>query len=253
MTVKIDGENLTIQDVHRVAREGEEVEISEDCIDDIEKSRSIVEDTLESDEDVYGINTGFGELANVKIEKDKTEQLQKNLVLSHASGVGEPLDEEIVRGVMLLRANTLAKGYSGARLEVIQTLVDMLNENVHPVIPCKGSVGASGDLAPLAHMSLVLIGQGKAVYDGEELPGREAMEKAGLEIIELKAKEGLALLNGTQVMTAIGALAVHDSELLLKSAQIASAMSLESLMGTDAVFDERIHEARPHDGQMACA
>ncbi|MFW5904477.1 MAG: aromatic amino acid lyase [Candidatus Saliniplasma sp.] len=159
MTVKIDGENLTIQDVHRVAREGEEVEISEDCVEDIKKSRSIVEDTLESDEDVYGINTGFGELANVKIERDKTEQLQKNLVLSHASGVGEPLDEEIVRGVILLRANTLAKGYSGVRLKVIQGLVDMLNKNVHPVIPCQGSVGASGDLAPLAHMSLVLIGR----------------------------------------------------------------------------------------------
>lgn len=253
MTVKINGESLTIKDVVKVSRKGEEVEISEDCIEGIERSRSIVEETLKSDEDVYGINTGFGELANVKIERDKTEQLQKNLVLSHASGVGEPLDEEIVRGVMLLRANTLAKGYSGARLKVIQTLVNMLNEKVHPVIPCKGSVGASGDLAPLAHMSLVLIGEGKAVYDGVELSGKEAMEKAGIETVELKAKEGLALLNGTQVMTAIGALTVHDSELLLKSAQIASAMSLESLMGTDAVFDKRIHDVRPHDGQITCA
>lgn len=253
MTVKIDGENLTIQDVHRVAREEEEVEISEDCVEDIKKSRSIVEDTLESDEDVYGINTGFGELANVKIERDKTEQLQENLVLSHASGVGEPLDEEIVRGVMLLRANTLAKGYSGVRLKVIQGLIDMLNKNVHPVIPCQGSVGASGDLAPLAHMSLVLIGRGKALYDDDKLSGKKAMERAGIDTIELKAKEGLALLNGTQVMTAIGALAVHDSELLLKSAQIASAISLESLMGTDAVFDERIHDIRPHEGQISCA
>lgn len=253
MTVKIDGESLAIEDVVKVSRKGEKIEISEDCIKGIERSRSIVEETLKSDEDVYGINTGFGELANVKIERDKTEQLQKNLVLSHASGVGEPLDEEIVRGVMLLRANTLAKGYSGARLKVIQRLVDMLNKKVHPVIPCKGSVGASGDLAPLAHMSLVLIGEGKAVYDGEELKGKEAMKNAGLETVELKAKEGLALLNGTQVMTSIGALAVHDAELLLKSAQIASAMSLESLMGTDAVFDKRIHDARPHQGQIACA
>jgi len=253
MTVKIDGESLTIEDVNRVARKGEEVKISEDCLEGIKRSRDIVDETLKSNEDVYGINTGFGELANVKIERDKTEQLQENLVLSHASGVGDPFEEEIVRGVMLLRANTLAKGYSGARLEVIQTLVDMLNEEVHPVIPCKGSVGASGDLAPLAHMSLVLIGEGRALYDGKELSGNDAMKKAGLETIELKAKEGLALLNGTQVMTAIGALAVHDSELLLKSAQIASAMSLESLMGTDAVFDRRIHDARPHEGQIACA
>lgn len=253
MTVIIDGERLTIEEVYRVAVEDEVVGIAEECKQKIERSRKIVEEKLEGDEDVYGINTGFGDLASVKIERDKTKELQKNLIFSHASGVGEPLNEEIVRGAMLLRANTLAKGFSGVRFEVVNTLVDMLNGKVHPVVPAKGSVGASGDLAPLAHMSLVLLGEGEAFYEGERIDGKKAMKEAGIETLELKAKEGLALLNGTQVMTAIGALVIHRTRSLLKSAQIAGSMSLEALMGTSAALDKRVHQIRPHEGQMRCA
>ncbi len=253
MTVYIDGENLTIEEVHRVSRNHEEVKMAEVCREKIEISRDVVEDKLDGEEDVYGINTGFGDLANVKIEKEKTEDLQKNLIRSHSSGVGDLLDKDVVRGTMLLRANTLAKGYSGIRMKVISLLIDMLNEGVHPVIPSQGSVGASGDLAPLAHMSLVLMGEGEAFYEGERLSGEKALVSADLEPIELKAKEGLALVNGTQIMTAIGALTVHDGKRLLKAAQIAGAMSLEALKGTDAVFDDRIHQIRPHQGQIDCA
>ncbi|MBS3782694.1 MAG: histidine ammonia-lyase [Candidatus Thermoplasmatota archaeon] len=253
MAVYIDGENLSIEDVYEVSRNHEKVELAGVCEEKVERSRKVVEKKLEEDEDVYGINTGFGDLANVKIEREKTEELQKNLIRSHASGVGESLDEDVVRATILLRANTLAKGYSGVRLKVIEHLIEMLNRGVHPVIPCQGSVGASGDLAPLAHMSLVLMGEGEAFYEGERLSGGEALDRAGLDPVELKAKEGLALVNGTQVMTAIGAIALHDGKRLLKAAQIASAMSLEALKGTDAVFDSRIHEIRPHPGQIECA
>ncbi|MFW6040889.1 MAG: histidine ammonia-lyase [Thermoplasmatota archaeon] len=253
MTVIIDGESLTIDEVHKVARVHEEVAIGEECLQKIESSRKVVEKKLEEDEEVYGINTGFGELANVKIEREKTEKLQRNLVLSHASGVGAPLDIDVVRGMMLLRANTLVKGFSGVRLKVVDTLVDMLNKGVHPVVPSQGSVGASGDLAPLAHMSLVLLGEGEALYEGKKMSGKEALKRSDIEPISLEAKEGLALLNGTQMMSAIGALAVRDAELLLKAAQIASAMSLEALMGTSTAFDKRIHDVRPHPGQVACA
>ncbi len=253
MTVKIDGESLTVRMVHRVARDMEKVELCDHCRAKIEDSRKIVEDVLEKGDTVYGINTGFGELANVAIKKEKTEELQVNLVRSHATGVGEPLDTDVVRGTMLLRANTLSKGYSGVRVELIETLRDMINQGVHPVIPAKGSVGASGDLAPLAHMSLVIIGEGEAEYNGKVIDGGTAMERAGIQTLDLKAKEGLALLNGTQVMTAIGALAVRDAKKLLKAAQIASAMSLEALKGTSSAFDERIHAIRPHPGQMKCA
>ena len=253
MTVKLNGNSLKIQDVRRVAREGEAVELCPECRQGITKSREIVEGLLKEGKNVYGINTGFGELANVRIEDEKTRELQKNLIESHASGVGEPLDEEVVRAAMLLRANTLAKGYSGVRPVVIDTLISMLNRGVSPVVPSQGSVGASGDLAPLAHMSLVLIGKGEALFEGEKMEGGEAMSRAGIEILELQAKEGLALLNGTQVMTAIGALAVNDGWNVLKSALVASAMSLEALKGTAAPFDARIHMVRPHPGQVKCA
>lgn len=253
MTVDIDGEGLTIEDVHRVAREYEEVRLDEKNREKIRASRNIVEESIESEDDIYGINTGFGDLANVKIPEDRIEELQENLVRSHASGVGDALEEDVVRGTMLLRINTLSKGYSGVRLKVIEHLIEMLNRRVHPVIPSKGSVGASGDLAPLAHMSLVLIGEGEAYHEGEKLSAKKALSRVGLEPSQLKAKEGLALLNGTQVMTAIGALSARDGRQLLKAAQIASGMSLEALKGTDAVFDDRIHEVRPHPGQKRCA
>ncbi len=253
MTVLIDGKSLSIKQVHKVSRLNEKVKLNEQYIPNIISSREKIDDVLNGSETVYGVNTGFGDLANVTIDKNKTEELQKNLVHSHASGVGEPLDEDVVRGILLLRANTLSKGYSGVRFKVIKTLLKMLNEGVHPVIPCQGSVGASGDLAPLAHLSLVLIGEGEAYYDGEKMEGSLAMKEAGIEPISLKAKEGLALLNGTQMMTSIAALALHDAEILLKSAQIAGAMSLEALKGTSKAFDKRIHEVRPHPGQISCA
>ncbi len=253
MTVTIDGNSLSVDDVYRVAKMYEKAILAPGIIEKIERSRERVEGLMKNGKTIYGINTGFGELANRSIDDDKLEELQENLILSHASGVGTPLDQEIVRSAMLLRANTLAKGYSGVRRIIVDTLLRMLNKGVHPVVPCKGSVGASGDLAPLAHMSLVLIGEGRAEFHNNIMSGKEAMEQADISPVKLKAKEGLALLNGTQIMTGIGALAIRDARILLKSAQIASAMSLEALKGTSAPFDKRVHEIRPHVGQIACA
>lgn len=253
MKIAIDGDSLTLEQVLQVARKGGVVEVTDECILRIERARERVEQVLAEGRTIYGINTGFGELANILIDGDKLAELQKNLILSHACGVGEPFDIEVVRATMLMRANTLAKGYSGVRCDVVNTLVEMLNKRVHPVIPCKGSVGASGDLAPLAHLSMVLIGKGEAEYMGDIKEGRDAMEEAGIEILELKPKEGLALLNGTQVMTGIAALAIHDAGQVLKAAQVASAMSLEALKGTSKAFDKRIHDVRPYPGQSACA
>ena len=251
--MEIDGESLDIEKVIKVARYGEKVEISEKTREKVERSRKVVEDIVEGNRIAYGIKTGFGELQNVIIPKEDAKKLQRNIILSHSSGVGEPLSREIVRASMLIRANALAKGYSGVRYLIVRTLADMLNKGVHPVIPEKGSVGASGDLAPLAHMALVIIGRGNAEYKGEVLDGKEAMKRAGIETVELEAKEGLALINGTPVMNAMGAIAVYDSINLLKHAHVAAAMSLEALKGSDRPFDERIHRIRPHSGQIKSA
>ena len=213
----------------------------------------MIEQILATGETVYGVNTGFGKLADVRIPADRLAQLQTNLVRSHACGVGEPLSEAESRAMLLLRANVLAKGHSGVRPELLELLVNMLNAGVHPVIPAKGSVGASGDLAPLAHLALVLIGEGEAQYEGRRLPGGKALTAAGFQPIQLEAKEGLALLNGTQAMTAVGALGVVHAQRLAALADLAGAMSLEALMGTPAAFDSRIHTARPHPGQVASA
>ncbi len=199
------------------------------------------------------MNTGFGKLSDVRIPAERLAELQINLVRSHAGGVGEPLSEAESRAMLLLRANVLAKGFSGVRVEVPELLVAMLNAGVHPVIPAKGSVGASGDLAPLAHLALVVIGEGEAIYCGEKMPGGDALQRAGLVPLQLAAKEGLALLNGTQAMTAVGALAVARARRVTQLADVAGAMSLEALMGTPVAFDERIHRARPHAGQIAAA
>ncbi|MEA2090052.1 MAG: histidine ammonia-lyase, partial [Thermoproteota archaeon] len=199
------------------------------------------------------VTTGFGALSNVTIHAKDIRELQTNLIRSHSTGVGEPLDTDVTRALMLLRANALAKGNSGIRLETLETLVQMLNKKVHPIIPQKGSVGASGDLAPLAHMTLVMTGEGEAEYQGKVMNGKEAMEKAGIRFSRLEAKEGLALINGTQMMTAIAALAVYDAERLVKTAEIAAAMSLEALCGISDAFDERIHQVRPHPGQVKTA
>jgi len=249
----IDGENLTIEDVVSVARHGNLVELSKNAIEKIKKSRKVVENFVSQEKTVYGVTTGFGEFKNVFISKEQTRELQENLIRSHSVGVGNPLPEEIVRATMLLRANSLAKGYSGVRVEIIETLCQMLNKKVHPVIPEKGSVGASGDLAPLSHMALVLMGEGEVFYNGKRMKGKEALKLAGIKPVTLSSKEGLALNNGTAVMTAIAVLTLYDAENVLKCADIAAAMTLEALLGIDKAFDERIHKLRPHLGQIKCA
>ena len=249
----IDGKNLTLQDVVQVCRFYKEVELSEEAKENILNSRKVVDEFVENEKVVYGITTGFGKFSDVTISKEDSKLLQKNLIVSHAVGAGDPFPTEIVRGIMLLRINSLAKGYSGIRLETIQTLIDMLNKRVHPVIPEKGSLGASGDLAPLAHMVLPMIGLGKAEYEGEVMDGASAMAKAGIETIELTSKEGLALINGTPAMTSVGALTVYDAINLMKVADIAAALSFEAQRGVVNALDSRIHQLRPHRGQIDTA
>lgn len=251
--IRIDGNNLGIEDVVQVARENIFVALTEESVEKIHRSRKIVDDFVNEEKVVYGITTGFGKFSDVMISKDEAKQLQKNLIMSHACGVGEPLPEETSRAAMLLRANALAKGFSGVRLETIQTLLDMLNKGVHPVIPEKGSLGASGDLAPLSHMVLVMMGMGEAFYQGKRMSGQEAMEKAGIVPVELTSKEGLGLINGTQIMTAVGTLCFYDAMMLMKTADIAGAMTLEALRGITDAFDVRIHQVRPHAGQLQSA
>ena len=251
--VVIDGESLDIEKFVKVARFGEKVDIDPSAMERMKGSHETLKRIIESDRVAYGIKTGFGDLQNVVIPAEDLRDLQRNIVLSHAVGMGRPFHTEIVRGSMLIRANALLKGYSGIRPVLAETLMKMLNEGVHPVIPEKGSVGASGDLAPLAHMALVMIGRGEAEYKGDIMPGARAMEMAGIDTLELEAKEGLALLNGTPVMNAMAAMAVYDSENLILHAHIAAAMSMEALGGIVAPFDERVHQARPHMGQIMSA
>jgi histidine ammonia-lyase len=253
MTVIIDGESLTIGELVRVARHGEQVELSEAALDGILASRDVIESAIRNGKTVYGVNTGFGDLAEVTINEDDVAKLQVNLIRSHSVGVGDPFSEEVVRGMMLLRANALAKGYSGVRLDVIETLLEMLNNGVIPIVPQQGSVGSSGDLAPLAHMALVLIGEGHANFKEKEYTGSEAMKKAGIKPISLQAKEGVALINGTQPMCALGALVVYDALDIVRNSSIAAAMSLEALRGTRRAFDEKIHLVRRHEGQLEVA
>jgi histidine ammonia-lyase len=236
-----------------VAREHRRVEISSDARERMSASRAVVERLVAEDATAYGITTGFGDLANVRIEPSETGELQRNLVRSHAAGVGEPLPEEVVRAMLLLRAHTLAIGLSGVRPALTGLLCEMLNASVHPVIPSRGSVGASGDLAPLAHLALVVIGEGEADTPAGRLPGATALEQAGLSPMRLQAKEGLALLNGTQLMAGIGALMLHDGLTLAATADVIGAMSLEAMQGTAVAFSEALVAARPHAGQMASA
>ncbi len=251
--VILDGLSLTLQDVADVARKGYKVELDPKAVERVKASRKIVDKFVDEGKVVYGITTGFGKFSDTVISKEDTAELQRNLIISHACGVGKPFSEEVTRAIMLLRINNLVKGYSGARLSTIETLLAMLNEGVHPVIPEKGSLGASGDLAPLSHMVLPLIGEGEAMYKGEELPGREAMKKAGLTPIELTSKEGLSLINGTQVMTAVGALTVYDAQKLMKLSDMSASLTIEALRGITDAFDPRIHAIRPHKGQMDTA
>jgi histidine ammonia-lyase len=253
----IDGRPLTLAEIESVAAESAEIRrpvaISPAAIARVAQSRQVIESIIASGQTVYGVNTGFGKLADVRIPAGRLAQLQTNLVRSHACGLGDPLSQAESRAMLLLRANVLAKGLSGIRPELLQLLVAMLNAGVHPVIPAKGSVGASGDLAPLAHLALVVIGEGEAVFQGRRQPGAQALAAANLNPIQLAAKEGLALLNGTQAMTAVGALTVAHARRLAHIADLAGAMSLEALKGTPVAFDPRIHQARPHPGQIASA
>jgi histidine ammonia-lyase len=251
--LELDGQALTLEEVAAVALGEERVGLAPSARARAERSRAVVEKIVAEGRTVYGVNTGFGKLSDVHIEPSELRELQLNLVRSHACGVGQPLSLMETRAMLLLRANVLALGYSGARPLIIETLVQMLERGVHPLIPEKGSVGASGDLAPLAHLALVVIGEGEAVYQGESLSGAEAMRRAGIEPVLLEVKEGLALLNGTQAMAAVGGLALHRALRLAQVADVAGAMTLEALRGTPVAFDERIHHARPHQGQIDVA
>ncbi|MCJ7691262.1 MAG: histidine ammonia-lyase [Clostridiaceae bacterium] len=252
-SIQINGNKLTLDEIVKVARQGYKVELTKEAEDRVVKSRSIVDEIVDNNRVIYGITTGFGKFSDVTISGEDCKQLQRNLIISHACGTGKSFSNEIVKTIMLLRANALAKGYSGIRLSTLKTLIQMINSGLNPMIPEKGSLGASGDLAPLSHMVLPMIGEGEAEFNGEILTGKEAMKKAGIEIIELTAKEGLALINGTQVMTAVGALAVYDSINLLKTSDIAAALSLEALRGVRDAFDPRTHSIRPHNGQIQTA
>jgi histidine ammonia-lyase len=251
--VVLDGDSLTVEDVVAVAREGAPVQVPEPVREQVRESRARVEGVLDSGEAVYGLNTGFGELVDQRIPPDDVDQLQTNLVRSHAAGVGDELPTEAVRAMMVTRINALVKGYSGVRESVVDLLVGMVNEGVHPVVPSRGSLGASGDLAPLAHVALVLIGEGTAELDGEGLPGGDALATVGLEPVSLKAKEGLALINGTQLTVGLAALAVQDAARAVRAADAAGALTTEVTMGTTAACDPAIHEVRPHAGQRAAA
>lgn len=250
--VAIDGETLTIEDVIAVARQNAIVTISQETEKKVRQSRGILE-RLKEKKAIYGVNTGFGAFGNITIAAEDIKELQVNLIRSHSSGVGNPLKRDVTRALMLLRANTLTKGYSGVRLKIPETLIQMLNKGVHPIIPEKGSVGASGDLAPLSHMVLVMIGEGKAEYSRQILDGRYAMSKANIATVSLDMKEGVALNNGTQMMTAIAALTIYDARNLVKTAEVAAALSLEALCGIVDAFDDRIHRVRPHEGQKKTA
>lgn len=248
--IELSGQKLTLDQIHDVAVNRQAVKLAIEARARVEQSRRTVEDIVRSGKTVYGVNTGFGKLSDVRIEVSQLHELQLNLVRSHACGLGAPLAEAEVRAMLLLRANVLACGYSGARPELIDALVSMLERGVTPIIPEKGSVGASGDLAPLAHLALTVIGEGEAMYQGQRLPGAEALRRASLEPLALEVKEGLALLNGTQAMEAVGALALYRAERLARLADVAGAMTLEAVRGTPVAFDERIHQARPHLGQL---
>lgn len=249
----INGKDLGLQDVVNVARFGCKVSLADEAKERVLQSRNYIDKLVQEERKVYGITTGFGKFSDVRISKSETELLQKNLIVSHSCGTGPLFPEETVRAVMLLRANALSRGYSGVRLETIQALLDLLNHGIHPAIPEKGSLGASGDLAPLAHMTLPLLGLGEAFFQGRLMPGGQALEAAGLKPVILTSKEGLALINGTQVLTACGAIAAYDAQKIMKLADISAAMTGEALGCITDAFLPELHELRPHRGQINTA
>jgi histidine ammonia-lyase len=249
----LDGERLSLKDIEQVVFKNYKVRLGEQTLRKIKKCRIFLENKLKEDKIIYGINTGFGALAGKRIPKDKLEDLQTNLILSHAAGSGELLPHEIVKAIILLRAHTLAQGYSGVRLEVVELLLELLNHDIIPLVPAQGSVGASGDLIPLAHLALALLGEGKVLYQGKLMAAAQALQQAGLRPLKLAAKEGLALINGTQMMSAILSLVVIDSERLLKYADLMAALSFFALQGNPSCLQAELHQARPHPGQIASA
>ncbi len=248
-TIVIDGNPLTRADVISVARDGVTVVTSPHLADRMRPARDVVESAVDSSEVVYGITTGFGALASTHIGRDQTEALQYNLVRSHAAGVGDPLPDIVVRAMLLLRARTLSQGHSGVRPEIVERLIEMLNRGILPLVPSQGSVGASGDLAPFAHLALPLIGEGEVRWNGETLTGAQALAKAGLEPLRLQTKEGLSLLNGTEGMAAMGILAHYQANTLLLAADVACALTVEAVMGSSRPFRPEVHALRPHPGQ----
>lgn len=251
--IELDGRHVTLEAIEAIARQGVGLVVSDEAYERVRASRAVVERWCSTGVPIYGVTTGVGRMANVLIDPADTETLQHNLVRSHAAGTGSPLSEEQVRAAGVLRVSALAAGYSGIKAETLELLVELLNRGVTPVVPSQGSVGASGDLAPLAHMTLTLIGEGEATYQGERLPSVQALARAGLAPLRLGAKEGLSLINGTEIMTGIGALCVLRAERLLRAADVIGAMSLEAFLGTDRVFDRRINALRPHQGQAQVA
>jgi histidine ammonia-lyase len=251
--IELTGLDLTLEDVELVAHGTTEVQLAATARERMEASRRTVEELVASGATVYGVTTGFGDLASHRIEPADAARLQENLLISHAAGVGPMHGRHTIRAMMLLRANALARGQSGCRPLIVERLLDFLRLGIHPLVPEQGSVGASGDLAPLAHLALPLIGRGQVELGGELVAGAEALRRNGLEPLRLEAKEGLALLNGTQQMTAIGVLVLLHSERLLATANVAAAMSTEALLGTDVAFSEAYQQARPHPGQIRVA
>ncbi|HUF13137.1 MAG TPA: histidine ammonia-lyase [Longimicrobiales bacterium] len=253
-TLRLTGEDLTLEDVGRVAGAAPpRVELDPAALERVRAARAVIDRAVAEQRVVYGVTTGFGALSDVVIPTDRLRELQANLIRSHSAGLGRPLPEDETRAITLLRANVLARGHSGVRPLVIDTLAELLNRRIHPVIPERGSVGASGDLAPLSHLALVLMGEGEAMVDGVRMSGAEALERAGLEPVVLEAKEGLALNNGTQAMTGVGALALLAAERAVETAEVAGAMSLDALRGTPDAFDAEIQRIRPHPGQIESA
>jgi len=254
--IEIDGSHLQLEDFRSIVDGGEACALSDAARERVQAAREVIKEVTshgDSTAAVYGVNTGFGDLSKVRIAADQTRLLQERLVRSHAAGVGEPLPDRVVRGMLLLRANTLAQGHSGVRPGLIDLLLEMLSRDVLPVVPSRGSVGASGDLAPLAHLALPVIGRGKARFEGEEVAGDEAMRRADLEPLILEPKEGLSLINGTQAMTSLLVIAAIESRRIFRIADAVGALSTDALLGCDTPFDSRLHELRPHPGQKASA
>ena len=249
----INGNDLTLEDVRQVVYERRPTLLQPEARLAVERARAVVDDLVENERVAYAVNTGVGHLSEVRIPQADIRKLQINLVRSHSVGVGDPLPEDVTRAIMLLRANSLAKGFSGVRPIVLDTLCEMLNRSVHPVIPSQGSVGASGDLAPLAHLALTMVGEGEAVHEGKRSSAAEAMKRAEVKPLSLEAKEAISLINGTQGMLAVGVLAILQTEVLADTADVVGSLTLDALKGTDVAFDERIHRARPHSGQLLVA